>query len=310
MKKTLNIIIILLLVSVPSFAAAIVSDTTKIKIIPSDASKPVLEEINNLPKGLKEASGLEHSSHHFWSHNDNGVPALYRLDSAGRLVGTLHVNCINRGWEDVAQDEQHNFYIGGFGNNDNNKKDLKIYKISDPENSHGPVVTPEIIQYNYSDQKSFPPDVSNRNFDVDAFFAMKSSLYLFTKNRSAPFNGFSKVYRLSTDPGEHVAQLTDSIYVGKGAMMNNWVTGADISPDGKTVALLLHDRILFIRNFKENHFSSGSFWQLNLNTYTHKAGICFTDNHTLYIVDELELGMIGGKLYKLDLSPYLKYLKP
>ncbi len=292
-----------------SAGATMDPDTLKPKVIVLK-SKGSLREIARLPKIIKEASGLEFTGKHFWTHNDDGIPALYCLDSAGTLQRAVQLNSLNRGWEDLTTDDEGNLYIGGFGNNRNDKQDLKIYRIQNPETISEPVTTPEIIQYTYSDQKYFPPDKSNRNFDVDAFFHFQGSLYLFTKNRSSPFVGFSKIYKLPATPGTQVAELIDSVYVGSGAMINNWITSADTSPDGKTVALLFHDRLWFIRGFSGTKVSSGGIYELSLEHYTHKAGLCFKDDKTLYIVDELEAGLIGGKFYAIDIGTLLKEIVP
>ena len=305
--KTIFVILFL------SFTGAVFAeppDSLKTKAVLLNSKKTILREVAVLPKILKEASGLEYTGAHLWSHNDDGIPALYCLDSAANLVRAVQLNSVNKGWEDLTRDDAGNIYIGGFGNNKNDKRELKIYRLQNPEAINDPVTTPEIIQYSYSDQKHFPPDKTNKNFDVDAFFELNGSLYLFTKNRSSPFVGYSKVYRLSATPGTHVAQLIDSLYVGDGPMINNWITSADISPDKKTVALLFHDRIWFIRGFGEKKFSSGKIYELRLNHYTHKAGLCFRDNETLFIVDELEANILGGKLYTLDLREIRDQLKP
>jgi hypothetical protein len=84
--------------------------------------------------------------------------------------------------------------------------------------------------------------------------------------------------------------------------MDFWITGADISPDKKTLALLSHDCIWLIRDFKGTKFSTGKIFKLDLNHFSHKAGLCFSSSNRLYIVDELELELIGGKLYELDLA--------
>ncbi len=285
-------------------------DTVGRKVIVLDASKAVIKEVGPLPKILKEASGLEATQGgYLWSHNDGGVPALYCLDSTGNLVRAVQINATNRGWEDLTQDDAGNIYIGGFGNNKNDKKELKIYRIPNPENIEAPVTNPEIITYAYEDQKVFPAEKQNKNFDVDAFFFRKGSLYLFTKDRSSPFKGTSKIYRLKAEPGKQTATLIDSLFVGKGSPLNNWITSADLSPDGKTLALLLHDRILFVRDFTDENFSKGKVYELALNHFSHKAGLCWTNDTTLQIVDELEFDLLGGKMYRLDLSRLWKYHK-
>ncbi len=279
------------------------SDSLGKKFITIAPEKVVFREVGKLPKVLREASGLQRSdSGYFWSHNDDGVPALYCLDSLGNQVKAVQLNVSNKGWEDLTRDESGNFYIGGFGNNKNDRKELRIYRIPNPDDLEAPLTNPEIITYSYEDQKVFPASKSNKNFDADAFFAWKGNLYLFTKNRSSPFKGISKIYRLSQEPGNQSAKLIDSLFVGTGPMINNWITSADLSPDGKTLALLFHDRILFIRNFTEDRFSRGAIYELKLNHYSHKAGICWTTNNKLYIVDELELDVLGGKMYSVDLS--------
>jgi hypothetical protein len=286
------------------------SDISKTKAVMLNGSKAKLKEVGPLPKVLREASGLEYTGKQFWSHNDDGIPALYCLDSAGNLLRAVQLNSINRGWEDLTRDDDGNIFIGAFGNNKNDKKTLKIYRIPDPEKITEAMTLPEIIEYKYADQKHFPPDKSNKNFDVDAFFESEGFLYLFTKNRSAPFLGYSKIYQLAAQPGQQVANVVDSLYVGDGPMINNWITSADLSPDKRTVALLFHDRIWFIRGFKAGKFSSGRIYELNLSHYTHKAGLCFKDDQTLYIVDELEANILGGKLYTLDLRAILAAIEP
>ena len=285
-------------------------DTTIVKILNKDPKKIVLKEVGPLPKVLKEASGLTITGQHLWTHNDDGIPALYCLDSVGNLLRAVQLNVQNRGWEDLAQDIRGNVYIGGFGNNKNDKKELRIYKIPPPEKITAILTQPDIISYSYEDQLSFPPSNGARNFDVDAFFAYEESLVLFTKNRTVPFTGYSKIYKLSQTPGAQKAEVIDSIYVGKGPMINFWITGAAISPDQKTIALLFHDHVWLIRNFADRNISTSNVYQINLNHYSHKAGITFDGNNALYIVDELEFGLIGGKLYYLDLNPFLREIKP
>lgn len=291
----------------PSCSSSPSPDTVKRNLIRLDAKKVVLTESGKLPEVLKEASGLEITAQgYFWTHNDDGIPALYCLDEKGMLKRALHVNGTNKGWEDLARDEEGNIYIGNFGNNKNNRKDLKIYKLPDPEKIEKTPVIPEIIRFHYPDQKAFPPPPARQYYDADAFFAYQGNLFIFSKNRAVPFNGYTRVYRLTQQPGEQTAELIDSLYTGNGPAINNWITGADVSPDGKTVALLFHHRIWFIRNFSGSRFSSGKIYELVLNHYSHKTGICFLNNQTLHLVDEVEFDLIGGKIYRLDLQPFAR----
>jgi len=266
-----------------------------------------LNRIGIMPKILKETSGLEVTSpNSLWSHNDDTYPYLYNIDSTGKLIKAIYLNHKNSGWEDLAQDDHGNIYIGGFGNNTNTRKDLKIYKIGNPDTIKQKFVNAGIIEYQYSDQKLFPPDNRHKNFDMDAMISLGDSLYLFSKNRTEPFDGFTKVYRLPNAPGTYQADLVDSIFLCNESMLTCWVTAADISPDKKHLVLLSHDKLWLISCFAGSNFSSGKIQQISLKHFSHKAAICFYNNNQVYITDELEMDILGGNLYRLDLSPWIK----
>jgi WD40 repeat protein len=265
----------------------------------------ILEKAS-LPKVLKEASGLEMTSpDNLWTHNDDRYPILYCLDTAGNVKKVVHLNHPNRGWEDLALDDKGNLYIGSFGNNDNDRKDLRIYRVPGPETITDPVYSAEVIEFYYQDQNAFPPPESKRNFDADAFISRGDSLYIFTKNRTQPTTGYTRVYRLPNEPGRYEAIAYDSIYLGNGPMLSSWVTSADLSPDGKWLILLSHNSIWLITDFNGKLFSGGKIYHINLHHFSHKTGVAFYSNTKVFIVDELELGFIGGKLYSLDLNTIL-----
>lgn len=270
------------------------------------AQRNGLKKIAVMPKILEETSGLEiTNSNSIWSHNDDTQPFLYNLDSTGNIIRAIYLNHKNSGWEDLAQDKDHNIYIGGFGNNTNTKKDLKILRVNDPEHNTARVVDADVINYTYEDQKMFPPPKKKMNFDCDAMISAGDALFLFTKNRTEPFDGYTKIYKLPNTAGTYTAQLVDSLFLCNNSMYNCWVTGADISPDGKHLALLGHDKIWLISCFEGTRFAKGKMQVIPLNHFSHKAGIAFFNDQEIYISDELEFGVLGGNLYKLDLGPWL-----
>jgi hypothetical protein len=224
------------------------------------------------------------------------------MDTTGNIARVLHLNHVNDGWEDLTLDGNGVLYVGAFGNNKNDRRNLSVLRIPHPEKINDPIYNAELIRFTYSDQRNFPPRESQRNFDCDAFVSFRDSLFIFTKNRTQPFTGYTKVYRLPASAGEYEAVLYDSIFLGNGAMMDHWVTSADVSPDGQWLALLSHDCIWLMTGFGNDRFSSGRIWRINLGTFTHKAGLCFASDKLIYIVDELELGFLGGKLYSLDFA--------
>ncbi|WP_369828775.1 hypothetical protein [Flavobacterium sp. 1] len=62
-------------------------------------------------------------------------------------------------------------YIGDFGNNDNTRKDLAIYKI-DQSNLQGESANVAYtISFDYPEQTEFPPKKKDLMFDVEAFLS-------------------------------------------------------------------------------------------------------------------------------------------
>jgi hypothetical protein len=58
---------------------------------------------------------------------------------------------------------------------------------------------------------------------------------------------------------------------------------------------------MLIRHFSGDQFSSGKSKTVELNNFSHKAGICFYEQTKVYVVDELEF-FLGGNLYSIDLA--------
>lgn len=193
-----------------------------------------ISKIGKLSAEANESSGLAkvHGKNSLWTNNDSGgKPELYEIDSTGKLLSTRKINdAQNKDWEDLTTDKKGNVYIGDFGNNSNSRKDLKVYIV--PEND----TRTETISFKYEDQTTFPPSAKLLNFDCEAFFYHDNFLYLFSKNRGSSKS--VKLYKLSATPGNYSIAATDSITI------KTQVTSADISPDGKTFALLTYGKIL------------------------------------------------------------------
>jgi len=193
--------------------------------------------------GASDLSGADNTQY-LWTHNDGGGKnVLLKIDMKGKSQGVITIpNTSNIDWEDLAKDDKGYIYIGDFGNNNNQRKNLRIYKFK--EIQPGPFegvqnfeplrLKVDTISFSYADQKAFPPQKKFRNYDCEAFFWHRQKLFLFTKNRG---NKYVKMYFLPDKPGFYIAELIDSIHI------NTMITAADISPDGKLVALLGYGKI-------------------------------------------------------------------
>ncbi|MXN89895.1 hypothetical protein GR160_01530 [Flavobacterium sp. Sd200] len=255
-----------------------------------------LKQIGKL--SLKEVSGLIYIKGQLYGQEDSGnKSSIYKIGLDGTTQEEIKiVNAKNTDWEDLASDKQGNIYIGDFGNNKNDRKDLAIYRLNADDLSR----VSSVISFHYPDQKEFPPKKSNLVFDVEAFLEQNGNFYLFTKNRSKGFNGEVKIYRVPNKAGNHTAELLGTL-----STCDNFrkcaITGADLSPDGTKAVLLSGAKVWLITNFGNGNFAKGKLQEFDLGHTSQKEGICFKDNNTLLIADEKDKKE-GGKLYEIKLS--------
>lgn len=264
----------------------------------------VITELYALPKKLKEVSGIvfTDSSQLTWVIEDSGnANEIYGLNKEGNLEKTIAIaETQNIDWEDITKDKADNLYLGDFGNNDNMRKDLAIYKIAKDSLKNESVIPSYKVNFAYPEQTEFPPKKTNLFYDVEAFVEYQNNFYLFTKNRSKGFDGTTLLYKIPNKAGFHQAQLLGKFQI-EGDYQNAAITSASISPDGKKVVLLTHSKVWIFENFTSDNFFKGSATQVDLKHFSQKEAIGFKDNQTLLIADE-KTKKIGGFVYQLDLT--------
>jgi len=254
--------------------------------------------IADLPKDLKEVSGTEivPKSALIWMVNDGGnTPTLFGLNSQGKIIKEIYIRAKNHDWEDLASDEKGTIYIGDFGNNFNERKNLSIIIVEQNELDEKKAEVEE-IEFKYPNQHQFPPKKEEMYFDTEAFFYFKSSLYILTKSRVSGNYGKTTLYKIPAKKGKYTAEIVAEFE--NCSDLECWITSADISPNGKKVALLSQKNVLIFSDFKEDKFLSGQVTTINLTHRSQKESITFKDNNTLLITDERSQGA-GGNLYEL-----------
>lgn len=261
-----------------------------------------LTTIYSLPKNLKEVSGITYSTEDslLWTLEDSGnANVLYALNSEGLIAKEVTVkNVENIDWEDLAKDKEGNLYIGDFGNNENERQDLCIYKMDKKSLDNENAFPAYKISFSYPEQKNFPPKKKELLYDVESFFELNGNFYLFTKNRSKGFDGTVFIYKVPNRAGFHKAEL-----IGDFKTCDDYdncaITSAAISPDQSKVVLLSHSKIWLFKNFSSDDFLSGIRTETELQHNSQKEAICFKDNNTLLIADE-KVKKTGGTLYEIS----------
>ncbi len=193
-----------------------------------------------MPKGIPETSGLYFDGTTVWTINDGGNPAeIFGLSNIYDSTIELNDNNIiktqfplplkNVDWEAITGDDAF-IYIGDFGNNPGNRKNLCIYKITKKQIQNNRVEIVDTIQFYYPEQTNFESRFFH-NFDCESMFVKGDSIYLLTKNWQ---NRKSEIYRLPKKKGAYAAKLigsfnpdfliTDACLVNK----NIYVTGYNL----------------------------------------------------------------------------------
>lgn len=274
-------------------------------------SQPVLpiRKVCSMPNSLQETSGLYvQTPDTVWSHNDSGgEPRIYQVDTFGNKIKKIEVvGGTNVDWEDLTHDAAGNLYIGDFGNNFNNRMDLRIYKMINPVNVPGEQVLAEAIQFVYEDQTEFPPPLHSLYFDCEAMIAKGDSLFLFTKDYSIPYIGHTRIYWLPLTPGMDTARYYGAFYTDNTSFPNGSITSASLSPDGGKIAIMSNRRLWVFSHFGNGNFLNGIVTPFKLPGDSQKEAVAFINDCEIYISDEFtSADGKGGNLYTVNLCDFL-----
>ncbi len=263
-----------------------------------EVEKSYQSKLISVPHDLEEISGIEFDKlGHLWAINDGGnSPKLYLLDSTGHIKKSIRIiNAENKDWEDMTQDYFGHFFIGDFGNNKNERNVLTVYKIENPIDIKDTITSAEIIKFKFEDKFDSTPNDSIKNYDLEAFIYYKKYLYLFTKNRTEPFDGVTNVYRMGDYASNQNAKLVSSFVTCSSGKYLCWITSAALR-----LALLSSNKIWVFENWKGDDFFSGDVKEISLGIVTQKEAITFVNDSTVLVADEYFRG-IGGNIYQIKI---------
>jgi hypothetical protein len=199
-------------------------------------------------KAVRESSGLAASRRNpglFWTHNDSGDgPNLYAFDREGRRRGVWGVRGARAiDWEDMAagpgpQPGRPYLYVGDIGDNDRRRAETVVYRVAEPE------VTPADAQSDAREPRETEPAEAIRlrypdgPHDAETLLVHPSSgdIYVVTKEVGRP----AGVYKLAAARAAAPSAVNTLERVGEvmlPGLFGGFLTGGDISPDGRRVVL-------------------------------------------------------------------------
>lgn len=179
---------------------------------------------------LTESSGVVASRRFpgvFWTHNDGGGPKrqqLFAISRQGAAITEFRVSgVLLRDWEDIAIDDDGHLFVADVGNNDSKRSELAVHQIDEPD--------PKSVGGNLGVKQSWRLAFPGEPFDCESLFVWKGYGYVVSKVFK---NAHAAIYRfpLKEQPGPLVLELVATTKI------QSPVTGADLSPDGRLLALV------------------------------------------------------------------------
>lgn len=253
---------------------------------------PEIDEQSGIAKSLRTPGA-------YWVHNDSGDSArIFAIDRKGHTIrpkgvaeadykGIAVQGAKNVDWEDIVRDAD-TLVVSDMGNNGNKREDLGVYIFPEPDPRKDTSVRVRThLRIAYPDQTEFPPK-GERGFDCEAIFSVRGTFYFVTKTRtSLGLPGTrARLYRLDRREPDKVNVLTKL----DERDLDGWVTSADVSPDGKTLAVLTQapgqSVWLFPTATPGDRFLSGKARRIPLSDMKQCEGICWDDTRTLIVTNE------------------------
>jgi len=195
-------------------------------------------------KSLTESSGLVASRTTpgvFWTHNDDGA-FIYAFDTRGESQGVFRVPGVQaRDWEDIAigpgpQAGKPYLYIGDIGDNDSIHPEVVIYRLPEPalnsdtvkftKKEPGITEAAEAIRLRYPDGKH----------DAEALLVHPVTGHIYIVTKMAMTNpGVYEAAPPFKEGGVMTMTRLGEIHIP--SVFGGVITGGNISPDGRRVAL-------------------------------------------------------------------------
>jgi hypothetical protein len=246
---------------------------------------PKLSRVCTFPTELKENSGMTEYSDLLWNINDGGnEAAIFGFSSKDTVVDRKKFlrGAENTDWEDITQDEDH-IYVGDFGNNLGNRRDLRIYILNKNEISSASDSIPVsgIIWFSYEDQTDFSQAANfTTPWDCEAFVVTGDSVILFTKDWQA---NQTSIYTLPAKDGKFNARFR------KRYDISGLVTAAAYSKTKKQLLLLGYQNytpfIAVVSDFGPDNLTFSETKRINFPDLmgTQTEGIAYSADGSVYV---------------------------
>ena len=193
-------------------------------------------------KDIEESSGLVASRRHpdvLYTHNDSGgAPVLFAVRPDGGLLKQFRVPAKHTDWEDIAIDDAGRLYVANTGNNNVNRDTIEVHRLAEPNLGAKAVARKSKAKKNDARQdetrlrveRTWRLIFAGAPFNCESLFIHNHHGYLVSKMQP----GQAALYRFPLDEKSQdvtIEKVTD-------LPIHHPATGADLSPDGKRLAIV------------------------------------------------------------------------
>ena len=265
---------------------------------------------------LDEASALVASTKHpgvFWSLNDSGgEPILYAIDKERQFLARLYVEgAVNTDWESLSMDEDGHLLIIDAGNNQNERRDLCIYRVAEPDQLQPfdvvMTATAERIDFAYPEQLKFP-DEEKLNFDSEASFYRPGDennpghLYLLTKHRSDTRTVLYEFPELTPNVPVRPQRIDEFDVGGSEFWFGGRVTGAALNALGNRLAVLTYHRIFIFEQLdRPTQFGDPiAVVELNQSVTKQVEAISWLEEMLIVLNEQGDLWQISDSIWRAE----------
>jgi len=194
---------------------------------------------------ITESSGIVASKCQadvFWTHNDSGNGAfLFAMNAKGKNLGTWKVkNAKNNDWEDVAAFENEQgecfLYVGDIGNNVRASEEFTIYRVREPKISDAVKKSSKKNALETEKAEAIRFDYPDMRHDAETLLVhpQTGDMYVLTKRLSGAAGVYKFAKNYSLDKTNRLEKIVD---FSVPAIPNGFLTGGDISSDGKRLII-------------------------------------------------------------------------
>lgn len=220
-----------------------------------------------LDADLGEVSGMAASRTHagmLWMINDGGnAPELYAVSRRGRRLATYRIDGVaNTDWEDLAAfelDGRNYLLVADTGDNGGLRKTLQLHAIEEPAGIADARLKPAwSIVFRWPD--------GARDCEAVAVDATGRQVLLVSKKRQPPelfalplaprMRGPETARRIARLAGVPLAGAEETRRNPARARLHGQVTAADVSPDGRSLAVMTYHNVLVYPRAPEQPWAS------------------------------------------------------